>query len=470
MMFGANGVDGSTGAYLAPAGGPAALVRHAALQQGPARESLARLAWGNQKMYAVRYGADPLRLDSSGWGVLFAQGESAAVRDALLPLLDWRREQANAAKPYFREYADQQGYRAGMSKDSFLVEHGSAPGQPADPRHIPYYLLLVGGPDRIPFEFQYELGLQYAVGRIAFDSPREYASYARSVVAAEQGRMKRSRSAAFFGPGSPDDDATAQSSMHLVAPLAAAVRAREENSAWDCASHVGAYATKARLASLVGRGPALLFSATHGVGYPCGHPQQARHQGALLCQDWPGPVEHAGPLPPAFFFSGDDAARQDGPAGLVAMHFACYGAGTPELDDFAPRQADAPAPRIAPRPLVAPLVQRMLGHPGGGALAVVGHIDRAWGWSFAWPGTRQAQLAVFEDTLFRMLDGQPVGHAMEVFRIGHGELAAALTTQLQDVANGKRIDNAEELAAMWTAHNNARNYVIMGDPAVRLAV
>jgi len=469
-MFGRNGIDGSTGAYLAPLEDLKALVRRAALRQDAAHAAMHMLAWGSENVYALKYGIDPLCLGSSGWGVLFAQGESAAVRAALQPLLDWRREQANAHKPWFRMYVDQDGYRTGMTKDAFLVAHGSAPGQPADPRYVPYYLLLVGGPDRIPFEFQYELGLQYAVGRIAFDTPEEYASYARSVVDAEQGKMKRSRSAAFFGPSCPDDDATQQSSAHLITPLAASVRAREENTDWDCAVSVGEYATKARLAALVGRGPALLFSATHGVGYPSGHPQQARNQGALLCQDWPGPVDHVGPLPPDFFFSGDDAGRQDGPAGLIAMHFACYGAGTPERDDFAPVQAGSQAPRIAPAAMVAPLVRRMLGHPDGGALAVVGHVDRAWGWSFAWPGTRQAQLGVFEDTLFRMMDGQPVGHAMEVFRTQHGELAAALTMQLQAVANGMRVENAEELAGMWTAHNDARNYVIMGDPAVRLAV
>lgn len=469
-MFGSNGIDGSTGAYLAPAADPQDLLALALRRHGAAGSELRALAWGSQKVFGVRYGVDPLLLDSSGWGVLFAQGESDAVRAALQPLLDWRRDQANACKEYFRVYAGEDGHRAGMTKAAFLAAHGSAPGQPADPQHVPYYLLLVGGPDRIPFEFQHELGLQYAVGRLAFDTPAEYASYARSVVAAEQGSIRRSRSAAFFGPSSADDDATEQSSAHLVAPLAVAVRQREQNAAWDCAAYVGAYATKARMAALVDRGPALLFSATHGVGYPNGHPEQARHQGALLCQDWPGPVEHAGPLPPTFFFSADDVARQDGPAGLIAMHFACYSAGTPELDDFVQGRPGQPPPRIAPGPMVAPLVQGMLGHPGGGALAVIGHIDRAWGWSFAWPGTRQAQRAVFEDTLFRIMDGQPVGHAMEVFRNRHGELAASLTMQLQAAANGKRVTNAEELASMWTAHNDARNYVIMGDPAVRIAV
>jgi hypothetical protein len=467
MTFRSNGIDGSTGGYLAPALDPAQLVRRAAGRQGSdERKDMHDLAAMGDGKLGYAFGIDPLRLDSSGWGVIFPADASAAVREALQPLLDVRHAQSG---PGYREYGGQEGYRSGMSTERFLVDHGSAPGQPADPARIPYYLMIVGDPPAIPFEFQYELGLQYAVGRIAFDRVEQYANYARTMVAAEQGTLRRARATAFFGPGSPDDEATLMSSEQLVQPLSASVAGSRQGAGWDIDTCLGPDASRQRLASLVAAGPALLFSATHGVGFPCGHANQARHQGALLCGDWPGPVNHVGPLPPAFYYSADDADKGDGHGGLIAMLFACFGAGTPEWDDF-PDARDGERVRLAPAPLVAPLVKAMLGHPGGGALAVVGHVDRAWGWSFSWPGTRAAQLAVFNDALLPLMAGHPVGHAMNVFRLKHGELAAMLVTRLAEVNAGKRIADAEQLAGMWTAYTDARNYLIMGDPAARLAL
>jgi hypothetical protein len=465
-----NGVDGSSGAYLTQALNAECVVRRAA---GWARDEAAldELVAEAEQVFSVRYGVDPLRVDSAGWGMIFADDAPPEVRLALRPLLEWRHSQGGH---YVKEFSGIQGYRNGMSSEQFLVAHGSAPGQPADPEFIPYYLLIIGDPTAIPFEFQYGLGLQYAVGRIAFADPSQYANYARSVILAEQSVLRRARQVALFGPACTDDDATIQSSQHLVEPLAAALHSRRQAAGWEVASYLAGEASRERLTALVSAGPALLFSATHGVGFPCGHPSQARHQGALLCQDWPGPVNHVGALPPEFYYSADDAERGAGPAGLVAMLFACYGAGTPEMDDFAdstltPAPNFSP-PRLAPAPIVASLVQALLGHPDGGALAVVGHVDRAWGWSFAWPGTRTAQLAVFQDALLPLMDGCPLGHAMDVFRHRHGELAAVLAIRLAEIRNGRSIADPDVLAAMWTAHTDARNYLIMGDPAVRLAL
>ena len=401
-LFYFNGVDATTGTYGLP---PLSAERLASVIEGEPDAALLReLKWRAEASrgvahFGVRDAVDPNRLDQTGWGVVFAHDADPAIREALSPLLTMRRQQAGRL---YREYSGAEGFRVGKdTKMAFLRRHGVGPG-PVDPEKAPYHVLIVGDPERIPFRFQSQLDVQFSVGRIDFGQDLEaYDRYARSVVAAESGEVERARRVAFFAPTNRDDRATTASAEHLIAPLVEHFR---ETTSWDVSQHLGDGARKADLASLLGEAPALLFTASHGMEFPNGDPRQLRHQGAILCQDWPGPKTWRGPIPEDHYFAADDLASDADLTGTMAFFFACYGGGTPKVDDFAKQGIPATsARRSRPTHSSPPCPCACCRTPAAARFAVVGHVERAWGCSFLWPGAG-SQTTVFETTLGQLLD------------------------------------------------------------------
>lgn len=419
----------------------------------------------------VREGVDGTKLEQAGWGLLFASADPRldAIQEALSPLLALRKAQAG---PYYRVFTGPEAYRPNESKSDFLRRFNIGAGAVDPKKGVPYYLLLIGGPTLIPYEFQYQLDVQFAVGRLDFDTVDEYANYAKAVVAAETGQQQLARTATFFSVTNAGDSATATTDAFLVKPLVDALIPNTPH--WEITTYRGREANRRQLSALLGgaQKPAVLFTASHGVEFPLGDPRQERQQGALLCDEWPGREQWPGPLREEFYFAGDHLADTVDPSGLIAFHFACYGGGTPQYYDFERPSATTPAGNakrkaLAERPFVAHLPKKLLGHPKGGALAVVSHVDRAW--SYSYQRGRTAQTTVFEDALKLLFAGQPLGWALEHFNSRYAELAADLSDAINRLSWGAQIE-PYELAVLWTENHDARNYIVLGDPAVRVAV
>ncbi|MCA9651361.1 MAG: hypothetical protein H6712_10700 [Myxococcales bacterium] len=464
-----NGVDGSTGGPLTR---PMTPEEVAALALGKGRDEIdddATEHHENVENYLPRADVDPQDLAQAGWGMIFAHGADPKIREALQPLLDYRREQASRIdERRFRLVDETMGYRPDEGKKKLLRRLKAPTSGPVEPDRLPYYLLLVASPAEIPTELQAQLALQYAVGRLCFQTPDgktdydAYDSYARSVIASDRGEVAVARRFGLFGV--KHDRATTLSAEGLVANVHRYLG--EHFPDWTVDQRLEAEATKAQLGTMLGgdQTPAVLFTASHGMGFPMGDSRQLAHQGALLCQDWdkkPGRVSESS------YFAGDDVSASAKLAGLIAFFFACYGGGTPQLDAFFHRAGKASA--IAPRPFFAQLPTRLLGHPQGGALAVVGHIERAWGCSF-FDAKSGYQTAVFESFLYELLSGKRIGNAMERFGQRYGELSAGLVDKLEDLKYGSKEVSETEVANDWTENNDARNYLLLGDPAVRVPV
>ena len=413
---------------------------------------------------------DPTDLAQAGWGIIFPYEDPhlpqwvPAIKEGLGPLLALRQSQAG---PHFRIYEGAEGYRPNESASDFVARHGARVSDPADPEKVPYYLLVVGSPVEIPFHFQYQLDVQYAVGRIDFGrDPEFYANYARSVVAAETGGLHPAPRATFFGVSNPDDRATELSANYLVAPLAQRIR-EQHSDRWRVDIVLREEAGREQLKRLLGaETPALLFAACHGVEFPKDDPQgrQVRHQGALICREWLGPEAGRGEIPRESYVAGEDLASDADLRGLVAFFFACYSAGTPRFDEYKKLAFRDGLETTTDEPFTAALPMAMLGLAKG-ALAVVGHVERAWGLSFLGP-RRTEQIAVFQSAVERLLKGHPLGSAMEYFNGRYAAVATELTAVL-DRAQWEEPDPFE-VSEMWAANNDARGYIVLGDPAVRL--
>ena len=471
-----NGINGSTGQLLddfqLTTEMLARVARQRQISKADLRDAKLRRAQDQRSAhhFGVGEGIEITNIAQAGWGVIFPANLSAdqvaALKDALQPLLDLRREQASRIDPtFYREFIGPElGYHSGESKNDFLKRFGRGPGAANPSLGVPFYLLIVGSPEEIPFEFQYLLDVQYGVGRIYFDQLEDYVRYTQSVVQAEKQEIFRQKRAVFFGPS--HDYPTGLSSRNLVGALAEKMSANHAD--WEVRTVLPEQSTKSTLSGLLGGAdtPALLFTASHGLGFNINDPRLVPHTGSLLCQDFIG--YQCGRISEQYYFSADDVPSSADVAGTMVFFFACYGAGCPCTDNFH-RQAFGEERIIAPYNFISQLPLKLLSHPKGGALGVFAHVDRAWAYSFQWGDDLAiTDVETFRSMLSTLLSGKPAGAASDYFGSRYAEISTNLTEELNSTTEDYQ--DVDRIAWWWTANHDARNYIFIGDPAVRLAV
>jgi len=409
-------------------------------------------------------------LSQAGWGAIFAPDTDPAIREALQPLLDHRQKQVGTAP--FVVYDGTSGYLPGETALAWLERQKVRLDVVNPDKGVPYYLLIVGSPEAISFEFQYVLDLYWSVGRLWFATTAEFRQYAQSVIDYETAAaVPTSRQIALFATAHDFDKSTQLFTRCVAEPLAKGDGHKPvpigQRQKFRLMQFLGDDATKSALAGIYrdvasGGPPALLFSGTHGMEFEPDDARQALNQGALVCADWSG----FGSINKDAWFAAADVPADAKLRGMIHFIFACHGGGCPRLDDF--DRLNKNPKKIADNPFISSLPQKLLAHPNGGALACLAHVERAWAFSFqSARGGSQSQ--GFRDVIGRLLRGDRIGHAADSFNVRW----AALSTDLAEFQNDARFGADVPLRTfgqMWVARDDARNYVILGDPAVRLRV
>ncbi len=468
-MIYSNGIDAHTGNYLIP---PMSHEEFVKLARDVQTEDWI-VRWFNRiravlsrPLLGLPYDVDPKKISQAGWAIVFPENTSPELRSALEPLIAHRRKQAPPDRLKILEY------RHNEIAVDWLKRHRTAPGN-VDPKKVPYYVLLIGNPTEIPFDFQYVLDVEYAAGRLGFDHVHQYRSYAESIVNYETTvKVANTRKAVVWGTHHPGDVFTDLSTAYLTTPLCIGESdepALGSKHAFSLRCLTGWEATKVNLLNVLRckedkNPPAILFTASHGMGWPKEDLQsQQANQGALLCQDWAG----IGRIGSSHYLTAEEISDDANVQGMVAMIVACYGAGVPAFDAFLKDRKQSPV-AIANEPFISALPQRLLSHPHGGALAVIGHVERIWSLSFVPPGL-PPQLIPFRNFFGRVMSGEPIGHAMSDFNKRYAVFAAELSKELDETQPAPKPSD-EELVWKWIERTDAQNFVVLGDPAARIRV
>jgi hypothetical protein len=420
---------------------------------------------------------DPNDITQAGWGILFASDADPAIQAQLQPLIHLRRGQVQDTTR-FKTFLGNDGVLPGQTAASWAQQHGVSLTAPVDPSQgVPYYLLIVGSPERIPFEFQALLKMQWAVGRLYFDDIEDYGRYAQAVVQYEDENFKpaQAKNAAVWVTRNSGDLATAMLSGAISQDFLASGNQLGARSKFMLSAFVNDKATKPQLIEIL-RGnvpegpPAVIFLGSHGCEYKSDDPvKQRRMQGSLMTQEWvPGT-----PAGPSNQFCADDIPADARLQGTVGFLFACYSGGCPAQNNYYFGKDGSPI-SVAPVSFISRLPQVLLSH---GMLAVIAHVDLAFPYAFLdTNGTPQPQ--AIRTPVELLMKGKRTGLAADSLSVTWSSMSSRLALAQPPaspavaaaVAPGANTATpiSREIAQMTIARDDARNYIVLGDPATRL--
>jgi hypothetical protein len=438
-----------------------ALERNAGIVESLTRTTAEAVSFRGEIKRTTPDPGDPL---VAGWSFLVNSSDPSRSEIAtILEPLAKHRGMADPKEPLL--------YNGESSDEWFDWLHDSYYALELEGKHVPQYILIVGGPDQVPFHFQSILDSVANVGRVDFDKLDDLKNYVEKLIRVETSiEPLVTREAIMFAPDGGLSDPTYFSRQYMIKPLAEHIR---DELGFKIHTIVEDNATKANLLnSLRAKKPALVYTASHGLGAMGESADiQRRYNGAICCQ-------HTGNLTFDALFSADDVPL-DQPflEGAVFFQFACFGYGTPAQSDYAHWLTGVPE-QYADADFVAALPKKLLAHSRG-PIAFIGHLDTAFLHGFVDVETPHildrwhTRIAPFVNAVNQLLRVQPSGLAMHDMNTRYAVCNALITSTNDRLRRGKLKWNAQLEARfldIWITRSDAQNYLIFGDPAARLRI
>jgi hypothetical protein len=463
--------------FLAPSGTPGQALPGgldtSALARAPRAEDARDPGAGPE--HFVDPGGDPNSLRDQGWGVIAPSGEAGDRLLALArPLLDQRAADQGTEVPIYRVPPDMTAAAAAAWIDRKLVGNELQEA-------IPGYLLVLGRPDQVSFELQQVLAGSYHVGRLGFDAEVGYEAYIAKLLGRERAPEAKPPRIVYF---TARDGTSATEIGHRLLMQPCIADAEQQRAAGRFP--VGEIATieeedPARAADRLiaaAADPGILFSCSHGAGAPregWDSPARRRAQQGALC------LGRDQRLPP------EAVAKAPFVPGGVWLMFACFGGGTPRYSAYQPwltRLAAAgehdedlapvltSLPREGEPPFIAALPEAALANPDG-PLAIIGHLDLAWSYGFCDLDkmSRGERHRRFHELVTQLVKGRRVGLSLGASLMrAKNQVQNELTVAAAEGARaGEDPEQQVRLGHRWMVLQDLAGYVVLGDPAARLA-
>lgn len=428
-------------------------------------------------------GGDPNSLPDQRWGIVAPEGPAGdRLLQLIAPLQKAREEQQGEPAIVFRAPPNLKDEQVGAWWSEVYGDES------IDEADRPRYLLMLGDADVISWELQQRLAADTFIGRLCFPHEAGYESYVHKLLASENAKPKDGSRALYY---TVRDGTAATNIGHagLMTPTIEQSRIGKEKGVFPAREIIEIgngdnLSADEFLASVNEDAASMLFTVSHGCGAPRGGwssaEDQRRLQGAMSFG--------AGQK-----ITADDlSTRTFLPNGLW-FYFACFGAGTPHgsayhhwlaaLRDVGlyGRNIDgvlASLPGEQERPFVAALPQAVLANPNG-PLAVMGHVDLAWTFSFHDVGTtNKYRPSRFQDIFRTLVDGKRVGagyfELQRFFNQASVDLSTIYDKEARLKAKSAPVEDDKQSkirkATLWMLRQDLSAYVLLGDPAARLNI